>query len=145
LAAGLLQVMPPSKLERAILKAASRLWAKNRMSLMTVLRFQKSSCTAKKRVRGFFDPESFFRDQRIALMLGTAAKRLDLTRKTVSLANGEVIAFEKALIATGGRPVHLGGRLKINYSPSCTRDVNLNGRSAVFLGNVLLVPPFSLF
>jgi 3-phenylpropionate/trans-cinnamate dioxygenase ferredoxin reductase component len=34
-------------------------------------------------------------------------QRLDLARKTVLLANGQAIAFEKALIATGGRPVRL--------------------------------------
>ncbi|MCI0529216.1 MAG: FAD-dependent oxidoreductase, partial [Nitrospira sp.] len=46
--------------------------------------------------------------------LGVAVQRLDLSKKTASLANGENITFEKALIATGGRPVHLnipGGNL----------------------------------
>jgi 3-phenylpropionate/trans-cinnamate dioxygenase ferredoxin reductase subunit len=61
----------------------------------------------KSREELFFDPESFFRDQRITLILGMAVKRLDLPRKTATLASGEMIAFEKALIATGGRPVHL--------------------------------------
>lgn len=66
----------------------------------------------KSRNELYFDPESFFQDQRIALVLGTAVKRLDLSRKTATLANSEMIAFEKALIATGGRPV----RLKIQGS-----------------------------
>lgn len=55
----------------------------------------------------FFDPESYFREQRIELVLGVAVQELDLRTKTAILRNGETIAFEKALIATGGRPVHL--------------------------------------
>ncbi len=55
----------------------------------------------------FFDPEQYFRDQKIDLILGVAAQRLEPSKKTVALANGESIAFEKALIATGGRPVRL--------------------------------------
>jgi len=62
----------------------------------------------------FFDPEQYFHDQRIELVLDVAVKRLDLTNKTAILTNGDAIAFEKALIATGGRPVRLtlpGGEL----------------------------------
>ncbi|MBI3007205.1 MAG: FAD-dependent oxidoreductase [candidate division NC10 bacterium] len=55
----------------------------------------------------FFDPEQYFHDQGVGLVLGVAAQRLDLGKKTALLANGEGIAFEKALLATGGRPVHL--------------------------------------
>lgn len=55
----------------------------------------------------FFDTESFFRDRAIDLVLGVAVRELDAGRKTVRLANGDTIAFEKALIATGGRPIRL--------------------------------------
>lgn len=55
----------------------------------------------------FFDPEQYFHDQGVTLVLGVAAQRLDLGKKTALLANGEAIAFEKALLATGGRPVRL--------------------------------------
>jgi len=61
----------------------------------------------KPREEVFFDPEPHFHDHDIALALGVAVRQLDLTTKTALLANGEAIAFEKALIATGGRPVHL--------------------------------------
>jgi 3-phenylpropionate/trans-cinnamate dioxygenase ferredoxin reductase subunit len=61
----------------------------------------------KSRQDLFFDPESFFRDRQITLLLGTAVEHLDLSRKMVGLTNGETMAFEKALIATGGRPVRL--------------------------------------
>jgi NADPH-dependent 2,4-dienoyl-CoA reductase/sulfur reductase-like enzyme len=43
-----------------------------------------------------------------------AVQHLDLANKTALLGNGDPIAFEKALIATGGRPVRLkvpGGEL----------------------------------
>jgi NADPH-dependent 2,4-dienoyl-CoA reductase/sulfur reductase-like enzyme len=61
----------------------------------------------KSREDLFFDPEKYFHDQRIDVILGIAVERLDLSKKVASLAQGETIAFEKALIATGGRPVHL--------------------------------------
>lgn len=54
-----------------------------------------------------FDPEEYFRDHGIDLILGVAVQQLDLPKKTATLANGEAILFEKALIATGGRPVRL--------------------------------------
>jgi 3-phenylpropionate/trans-cinnamate dioxygenase ferredoxin reductase component len=61
----------------------------------------------KSRDELFFDPERYFHDSRIDLALGTAVKNLNPSKKTVGLSNGETLAFEKVLIATGGRPVHL--------------------------------------
>lgn len=61
--------------------------------------------TPKERL--FFDEPSFFEAQRINLKLGTAVKTLDPAAKTVELSDGRSLRFEKALIATGGRPVHL--------------------------------------
>lgn len=61
----------------------------------------------KSREEVFFDPEQYFHDHGIELILGVAVQRLDAAAKTATLANGEAIAFEKALIATGGRPVRL--------------------------------------
>jgi NADPH-dependent 2,4-dienoyl-CoA reductase/sulfur reductase-like enzyme len=55
----------------------------------------------------FFDPEPYFHEQGVDLVLGVAAQQLDLANKTATLGNGDTIAFEKALIATGGRPVRL--------------------------------------
>jgi NADPH-dependent 2,4-dienoyl-CoA reductase/sulfur reductase-like enzyme len=55
----------------------------------------------------FFDPEPYFHDQRIDLLLGVAVLWLDPSTKTATLANGDTLSFEKALIATGGRPVTL--------------------------------------
>jgi NAD(P)H-nitrite reductase len=61
----------------------------------------------KPREELFFDPESYFRENQIELILGTAVQQLDLAGKQAILSDGRVIHFEKALIATGGRPVHL--------------------------------------
>ncbi len=61
----------------------------------------------KSRDELFFDTEQALRAEQIDLILGVTAQRLDPSRKTVTLSNGEVIAFETALIATGGRPVRL--------------------------------------
>ncbi len=55
----------------------------------------------------YFDPEQYFQARGIDLILGVAVQQLDLANKTAVLANGEGIAFEKALIATGGRPIRL--------------------------------------
>ncbi len=53
------------------------------------------------------EPESFYREQRIDLALGARVQALDPTAKIATLADGETISFQKALIATGGRPVRL--------------------------------------
>lgn len=61
----------------------------------------------KSREQLLFDPESFFRRRAIELVLGVMVRELDATSKTVRLASGDTISFEKALIATGGRPIRL--------------------------------------
>jgi NADPH-dependent 2,4-dienoyl-CoA reductase/sulfur reductase-like enzyme len=61
----------------------------------------------KPRDELFFDPEQYFHDHGIELILSVAVQRLDATNKIATLANGEAFAFEKALIATGGRPLRL--------------------------------------
>src|SRR3972149_2873885 len=91
----------------------------------------------------FFDPEQYFHDQGVGLVLGVAAQRLDLGKKTALLANGEGIAFEKALLATGGRPVHLklpGGDLPgVHYLRTLDDSAAIAaeagpGRRAVLIG-----------
>jgi 3-phenylpropionate/trans-cinnamate dioxygenase ferredoxin reductase subunit len=61
----------------------------------------------KAREELFSDAESFYRDHGIDLLLGVTARDMDTAGKTVRLGNGDVLSFEKALIATGGRPVRL--------------------------------------
>jgi NADPH-dependent 2,4-dienoyl-CoA reductase/sulfur reductase-like enzyme len=55
----------------------------------------------------FYDPASWYADQHIDTLLGTSVQHLHLPEKTARLSNGRVLEFEKALIATGGRPIHL--------------------------------------
>ena len=49
----------------------------------------------------FLKPESFYAEQRIELRLGTTATRIDRAAKAVQLADGERVAYDKLLIATG--------------------------------------------
>ncbi len=46
-------------------------------------------------------PESFYAEQRIRLRLGTTATGIDRAAKTVALADGERVAYDKLLLATG--------------------------------------------
>lgn len=55
----------------------------------------------------FFDPDTYYREARIDLRLGIQVQRLDLAGKEAWLSKGQAIRFEKALLATGGRPVRL--------------------------------------
>jgi NADPH-dependent 2,4-dienoyl-CoA reductase/sulfur reductase-like enzyme len=55
----------------------------------------------------FFDDPSFYETQKIELQLGSAVRSLDPAAKAATLDNGRQLRFDKALIATGGRPVHL--------------------------------------
>lgn len=55
----------------------------------------------------FFDDPSFYETQKIELQLGSAVRSLDPVAKTAVLDDGSQLRFDKALIATGGRPVHL--------------------------------------
>lgn len=61
----------------------------------------------KPREALLFDPEQYFHEQRVDLVLGVGVKRLDPGKKTAHLENGESVTFEKAFLATGGRPVRL--------------------------------------
>jgi NAD(P)H-nitrite reductase large subunit len=52
-----------------------------------------------------YRPESFFTDNNVTLKLKTKATKLDTSKKMVTLANGETIAYTKLLLATGGKPI----------------------------------------
>ncbi|XP_059171866.1 apoptosis-inducing factor 1, mitochondrial-like isoform X2 [Physella acuta] len=64
----------------------------------------------------FYEPQEFFAEPRklnslenggIALLLGKKVVKLDAGKKTVWLAGGEKIKYDKCLIATGGKPKNL--------------------------------------
>ena len=57
-----------------------------------------------QRERLFLKPEDFYSDNNVTLKLETSVERLDAAAKTVELNNGETLAYEHAVIATGSRP-----------------------------------------
>ena len=58
---------------------------------------------AKEEEKLFFKPEDFYAEQSIELHLGTEATAPDPTGRTVTLANGDSLRFDKLLLATGSR------------------------------------------
>lgn len=61
---------------------------------------------------GLDEPESkfpnFYEDQGVTLMSGVRVESVDRDAKTVQLSNGESVGYEKLLLATGSRAVHVG-------------------------------------
>lgn len=56
----------------------------------------------------FFEQSDFYKRENLRVMLNTSVKKLNPKEKMAELDNGDTIRFEKALIATGGRPRKLG-------------------------------------
>jgi len=54
--------------------------------------------------RVYLRPEKFYHDKEITLKLGVTATAIDREDKTVSLDNGETLAYDKLIISTGSRP-----------------------------------------
>ncbi|QKR00615.1 oxidoreductase [Metallosphaera tengchongensis] len=52
----------------------------------------------------FFNPPEFYAEHKVEIMLNTEVERIDNTSKEVVLKGGRSVSFDKALIATGGRP-----------------------------------------
>ncbi|MBL6761733.1 MAG: FAD-dependent oxidoreductase [PS1 clade bacterium] len=57
-----------------------------------------------ERDRLFLKPDNFYAENNVTLKLETAVETLDAAAKTVTLSNGETLAYEHAVIATGSRP-----------------------------------------
>ena len=96
----------------------------------------------KGRAELFYDPETFFKEARIDLILGMTVDRLDLAGKTAALGDGRAIHFEKALIATGGRPIRLpipGDNLSGVHYLRTIDDAESIGRDAAPGGRALIV------
>ena len=51
----------------------------------------------------YIRPQEYFDEQKIELRLGVAATAIAPTEKTVTLANGEALPYDKLLLTTGGR------------------------------------------
>ncbi len=55
----------------------------------------------------FLRKEEFYQDQRIDLVTSTRATSLNLSGHSITLSDGHELAFERLLLATGGRPRRL--------------------------------------
>ena len=89
------------------------------------------------------DTDGLLAEGHVACTLSNAVTRLDPTRKVAILADGEEIGFDKALIATGGRPVRLdlpGAQLEGIHYLRTARDADelsadaAAGRRALVIG-----------
>ena len=88
-------------------------------------------------------PAEYYREQRIGLTLGTRATALDAGKKVVALESGERVAYDRLLVATGGRNrtvsvpgAQLGGIFQLRTVEDCDRirAVAQRGRRAVAMG-----------
>lgn len=52
----------------------------------------------------FYRPSDFYEKNNITALTGKEAVAIDFKKKLVSLAGGEQVAYDKLLIATGGKP-----------------------------------------
>jgi 3-phenylpropionate/trans-cinnamate dioxygenase ferredoxin reductase component len=91
----------------------------------------------------FLAPVEEYENQRIELRLGVRATRLDSATRTIDLASGERIEFERLLIATGASPRRLdvpGANLAGIHYLRTKRDADslrselVPGRRAVIVG-----------
>jgi 3-phenylpropionate/trans-cinnamate dioxygenase ferredoxin reductase component len=88
-------------------------------------------------------PAGYYAEQRILLTLGTRATALDAKQKVVELEGGERVAYDRLLVATGGRNrtltvpgAHLRGVFQLRTVEDCDRirAVVQRGRRAVVMG-----------
>ncbi len=54
--------------------------------------------------RIYYRPGDFYLKNNVETSLGVAVERIDVAARTAHLSDGQTIAFEKAVIATGGKP-----------------------------------------
>jgi len=93
--------------------------------------------------RQLVKPAEYYREQRIELTLGTRATALDAGKKVVALESGERVAYDRLLVATGGRNrtvsvpgAQLSGIFQLRTVEDCDRirAVVQRGRRAVAMG-----------
>jgi 3-phenylpropionate/trans-cinnamate dioxygenase ferredoxin reductase subunit len=88
-------------------------------------------------------PASYYAEQRIALKLGARATRIDAGQKLVELEGGERVAYDRLLVAIGGRNrtltvpgANLAGVFQLRTVEDCDRirAAVARGRRAVVMG-----------
>jgi 3-phenylpropionate/trans-cinnamate dioxygenase ferredoxin reductase subunit len=64
-----------------------------------------------ERERLFLKPEQFYTESKCNLILGVAAESIDRVKRTVALADGRTLTYDKLLLATGSRvrPIKVPG------------------------------------
>jgi nitrite reductase (NADH) large subunit len=75
--------------------------AYNRVLLSSLLAEDVSSADIELK------PARWWRDRGVTLRYGSPATALDIAARTVTLADGTVLPFSKAVLATGSRPIRL--------------------------------------
>jgi nitrite reductase [NAD(P)H] large subunit len=75
--------------------------AYNRVLLSSVLAKESSLETIALKTA------SWWRDRGVTLRYGCAAQSVDLSARTLTLADGKILAFSKLVFATGSRPIRL--------------------------------------
>ena len=92
--------------------------------------------------RLFLRPEAFYADHDIALRTGTRVERIDPAAKTVTLADGEVLTYDRLALTTGSHPRRLpeaiGGDLPGVLTMRSLADAD-EMRPYLVPGNALLV------
>jgi 3-phenylpropionate/trans-cinnamate dioxygenase ferredoxin reductase subunit len=88
-------------------------------------------------------PAAYYAEQRITLRLGVPATRIDAGEKVVELEGGDRVAYDRLLVATGGRNrlltvpgARLDGVFQLRTVEDCDRirAVARRGRRAVVIG-----------
>lgn len=95
----------------------------------------------------YVESGDFWAQHNIGLALGEAVERLDLARKTATLSRGRTVAFDKALLATGGcaRPLTVPGAnlpgvytfRTVNDAVSVSNRAGKGARAAVIGGGFI--------
>lgn len=89
-------------------------------------------------------PEEWYGDQTIRVLQGTSANALDSRAKRVTLANGQTLVYDRALIATGAEPnrlpipgLHLPGvhlLRTLDDSTAIRREIERGAQRALIVG-----------
>jgi len=87
-------------------------------------------------------PPAFYRRNGIDAILGVRAQRIDFEEKSVELADGRVIGWEKLLLATGGSPivpVMAGGEKEGVFTFTTLQDAERLRRAAAYATRAVVI------
>ncbi|MEK7118051.1 MAG: FAD-dependent oxidoreductase, partial [Patescibacteria group bacterium] len=90
-----------------------------------VLLSKPAFLTGEQHIDGaWMKTDAWYRENKIDLMVDVSAHKLDPATKTVTLSNGDILGYEKLLLAIGthSRPWHVPGRDKLGVHYLRTLD-----------------------